>query len=96
MQMPDSWKNPTHTLPAEILDDGTWPSAAQKALLRDRLSNPAEYRQWMQPGHVDMWRTTYFQVLPSTLCRSYHLQFFKSIMANARHTLQQIEPRRTL
>ncbi|MEL7157041.1 MAG: methyltransferase domain-containing protein [Actinomycetota bacterium] len=63
VQMPDSWRNPTHTVPAEILDDGTWPPAARSALLRDRLAAPTDYRRWLQPGRVDLWRTTYFQEL---------------------------------
>lgn len=66
VQVPDSWHNPTHVVPAEILDDGTWPPAARMALLRDRLSTPADYRRWLQPGQVDLWRTTYFQVLALT------------------------------
>lgn len=63
VQMPDSWRNPTHVVPAEILDDGTWPESARSALLRDRLAAPTDYRRWLQPGRVDLWRTTYYQEL---------------------------------
>lgn len=63
VQMPDNWHAPTHTIPAEILDDGSWPAGAQAALLRDRLSKPGDYWSWVQPATVDLWRTTYYQVL---------------------------------
>lgn len=63
VQMPDNWQAPTHRVPARILDTGDWPPAARSALLRDRVSNPAVYRQWLQPAEVEMWRTTYFQTL---------------------------------
>lgn len=63
VQMPDNWAEPTHRLPAEILDDGSWPSEAASALLRDRLASPADYLSWLQPGDVDLWRTTYYQQL---------------------------------
>lgn len=63
IQMPDNWRAPTHRVPAEILDDGSWPLRASQALLRDRLSSPADYRSWLQPGTVDIWRTTYLQEL---------------------------------
>ncbi len=64
VQMPDNWRAPTHRVPAELLDDGSWPPAAVDALLRDRLSSPEEYRQWLQPADLDLWRTTYYQLLP--------------------------------
>lgn len=63
VQMPDNWSEPTHRIPAEILDDGTWPEPAVEALLRDRLAAPADYRRWVQPAHVDLWSTSYHQVL---------------------------------
>ncbi|MDH3302240.1 MAG: methyltransferase domain-containing protein [Acidimicrobiia bacterium] len=63
IQMPDNWKAPTHRIPAEILDDGTWPAGAAAALMRDRLSAPEDYRRWLQPAVVDQWRTTYYQEL---------------------------------
>ena len=63
IQMPDNWRQPTHRIPAELLDDGSWPSAAADALMRDRLSTPADYRRWLQPGSIDQWRTTYYQLL---------------------------------
>ena len=61
VQVPDNWDAPTHRVPATILDEGFWRVEARDALMRDRLSTPAEYLQWVQPAEVDMWRTTYFQ-----------------------------------
>jgi trans-aconitate 2-methyltransferase len=63
IQMPDNWSEPTHTIPADVLDDGSWPEEARRALLRDRLSEPSDYLEWVAPGAIDMWRTTYFQQL---------------------------------
>lgn len=63
VQMPDNWHAPTHCIPAQILDDGSWPVAAQEALMRDRLATPAEYLRWLAPSEVDLWRTTYYQHL---------------------------------
>jgi len=63
VQMPDNWREPTHTIPADVLDAGDWPATAVHSLLRDRLSTPTEYRQWLQPASIDMWRVTYYQQL---------------------------------
>ena len=63
VQMPDNWNAPTHRVPAEVLEDGDWPEAARAALMRDRLSRPADYARWLQPADVDLWRTTYYQQL---------------------------------
>lgn len=63
VQMPDNWREPTHRIPAEVLDTGEWPTPARDSLLRDRLSTPAEYAAWIAPGSLDMWRTTYYQQL---------------------------------
>ncbi len=63
VQMPDNWDAPTHRVPARVLDDGDWPTRARAALMRDRLSRPGDYAQWVQPASVDLWRTTYYQRL---------------------------------
>lgn len=64
VQMPDNWAQPTHRVPARILDTGEWPSAARLALARDRVSSPAAYRSWIGSGFdFDLWTTTYHQVL---------------------------------
>lgn len=59
VQMPDNWSEPTHTIPAAILDDPIWPETARRALLRDRVARPDDYRTWLQPADVDLWETTY-------------------------------------
>jgi trans-aconitate 2-methyltransferase len=56
-------KENLHRIPAEILDQGKWPTEARTALLRDRLATPVEYLQWLAPATVDVWRTTYYHHL---------------------------------
>ena len=63
VQMPNNWTESTHTIPARVLDSGDWPAAATRALLRNRVSGPDDYRRWLQPATVDIWETTYFQQL---------------------------------
>jgi trans-aconitate 2-methyltransferase len=63
VQMPDNWAQPTHRIPAEILDDGSWGEKASRSLLRDRLADVGDYRRWLEPGSIDLWRTTYYQAL---------------------------------
>lgn len=68
VQMPDNWRSPTHTVPATVLDSPGWPAAARQALMRDRLAEPSSYRAWLAGSftRLDMWSTTYFQVLDGT------------------------------
>ena len=61
VQMPDNWWEPTHRVPAEVLESLEWPDRARAALMQDRVSSPAEYAAWVQPAEVDAWRTTYYQ-----------------------------------
>jgi trans-aconitate 2-methyltransferase len=61
--MPNNWTEPTHTIPARVLDSGDWPAAARAALLRNRVADPEEYRRWLQTATVDIWETTYHQEL---------------------------------
>lgn len=63
VQMPDNWAAPTHSVPAHVLDTGTWPESARAALLRDPLASPDEYAKWVGTDKVDLWRTTYYQRL---------------------------------
>ena len=63
VQMPDNWAAPTHQVPAEILDDGTWSDEVCQSLLRDRLAEVDAYRRWLEPGSIDLWRTTYYQAI---------------------------------
>lgn len=61
VQMPNNWAEPTHTIPARILDDGTWPEAARWALPRNRLADPDSYRMWLPRARV--WEQIYDQPL---------------------------------
>lgn len=64
VQMPANFSQPTHTVPASVLDDGDWPEEARAALARDRVAPPEEYRGWIgRDFEVDLWTTTYRQVL---------------------------------
>lgn len=63
VQMPDNWQALTHQVLVDIVDNGDWPRAAKDALMRDRLSPPTHYAEWVQPASVDLWRTTYSQEL---------------------------------
>ena len=63
VQMPDNWDQPTHQVPAAILDAGGYDDVAD-SLIRHRVAEPADYRRWLGPGlEVDMWTTTYHQIL---------------------------------
>ncbi len=61
VQMPCNWTEPTHTIPAEILDQDGWPADARAALPRDRVAAADSYRGWI-PG-AEVWETTYEQRL---------------------------------
>jgi trans-aconitate 2-methyltransferase len=63
VQMPDNWRAPTHTIPAEVLDEGPWPEEVRRSLMRDRLAGADDYARWLAPGEPDIWRTTYHQRL---------------------------------
>lgn len=67
VQMPDNWSEPTHRIPAAILDDDAYGGNARRALLRDRVASPASYRRWIGPTFdFDIWTTTYQHVLTGT------------------------------
>lgn len=62
VQMPDNWQEPTHTLMRQVAFELGSPEAGREALL------PAQqyYDLLAQAGcSVDIWRTTYFHVMPS-------------------------------
>jgi trans-aconitate 2-methyltransferase len=63
VQMPDNWREPTHTIPARILGGNDWAAPGRDALMRDRLASPSAYEAWVRPAGVDMWHTTYHQRL---------------------------------
>lgn len=62
VQMPDNWQEPTHTLMRQVTAELGNPDSGREALL------PAQqyYDLLAQSGcTVDIWRTTYFHVMPS-------------------------------
>jgi trans-aconitate 2-methyltransferase len=64
IQMPDNWAEPTHSIPARVLDDPRFAEDHRRLLLRDRVASPTAYRSWIGPGFdVDIWQTTYHHVL---------------------------------
>lgn len=64
VQMPDNWTQPTHRIPAAVLDDGDYPHEARRALLRNAVARAEDYRRWLGPDvDSDIWSTTYNQKL---------------------------------
>lgn len=62
VQMPDNWQEPTHVLMREVAAELGNPPAGREAL----LSANDYYDLLAQAGClVDIWRTTYFHVMPS-------------------------------
>lgn len=60
VQMPDNWAAPTHQLINTVIDS--------MRFVVDRpispLGRPEQYLDWLSPAtEIDLWRTTYFQVL---------------------------------
>jgi trans-aconitate 2-methyltransferase len=67
VQMPDNWREPSHRIPAAVLDEGEFPQAARGALLRDPVARLEDYRRWIGEGfRFDLWTTTYLQILEGT------------------------------
>jgi trans-aconitate 2-methyltransferase len=66
VQMPNNWREPTHTVPAAILDSTTWPDSARRALMRDRVGAIAAYRRRLSPSDFDSWETIYHHRLTGT------------------------------
>lgn len=62
VQMPDNWQQPTHTLMRQVAQALGNPPAGREALLEAN-----EYYDLLAGSgcQVDVWRTTYFHVLPS-------------------------------
>jgi len=64
IQMPDNWAEPTHSIPARVLDGPRFADDHRRLLLRDRVASPEAYRNWIGPDFdVDIWHTTYQHVL---------------------------------
>ena len=62
VQMPDNWQEPTHTLMRQVAAELGHPDSGREAL----LSAQEYYDLLAQAGcMVDIWRTTYFHVMPS-------------------------------
>jgi len=67
VQMPGNWAEPTHTIPARVLDEGDWPEALRRALPRDRVLPMSAYRRALSSAaELDLWETTYHQILPAS------------------------------
>ncbi|WP_435930211.1 trans-aconitate 2-methyltransferase [Dryocola sp. BD613] len=62
VQMPDNWQEPTHALMRQVANELGNPPAGREALLA-----PNEYYDLLTDVgcRVDIWRTTYFHVMPS-------------------------------
>lgn len=62
VQMPDNWQEPTHTLMRQVAAELGYGDSGREAL----LSSQQYYDLLAQSGcSVDIWRTTYFHVMPS-------------------------------
>lgn len=62
VQMPDNWQEPTHALMRQAANELGNPPAGREALLQ-----PSDYYDLLtdERCRVDIWRTTYFHVMPS-------------------------------
>ncbi|VEB97831.1 Trans-aconitate 2-methyltransferase [Cedecea lapagei] len=62
VQMPDNWQEPTHTLMRQVADELGISRSSREALLTAQ-----EYYDLLAESGctVDIWRTTYFHVMPS-------------------------------
>jgi len=65
VQMPDNTEEPTHRLMSEVALARPW-SARLIGAVRDPLPSARAYYEALSPvaTHLDIWRTTYFHVLP--------------------------------
>lgn len=63
VQMPDNWNEPTHTIPAALVDDPAYSDVAH-TLARARVAPAAAYRRWLgRDVDVETWTTVYDHVL---------------------------------
>lgn len=65
VQMPLSFKEPSHTLAAELAADPEWAPKLDEALPRSPVAEPVDYHRWLAPvsSHLDVWETTYVHEL---------------------------------
>ncbi|TCV99826.1 trans-aconitate 2-methyltransferase [Biostraticola tofi] len=67
IQMPDNREEPTHQLMRQLAGQSPWQSViGDGAQLRVKILGANDYYDLLAPAaHVDLWRTTYFHVMPS-------------------------------
>lgn len=68
IQMPDNREQPTHRLMRQVAGQPAWRSAiGDAAAVRVKVGDATEYYDLLagQGALVDIWRTTYFHVMPS-------------------------------
>jgi len=68
VQMPDNRNEPTHRLMREVAARDPWKAKIGEAAAgRVSILSPGEYYDLLSPlaESVDLWRTTYFHILPS-------------------------------
>jgi len=65
IQMPRNFTAPSHTLLHETVEDGPWAAKTLPLLRRNPVVEPETYYDRLAPhmSHVDIWETTYAQVL---------------------------------
>ncbi|MEO8346486.1 MAG: methyltransferase domain-containing protein [Betaproteobacteria bacterium] len=67
VQMPDSFRAPSHTAIEEIGMSERWRANLEPVLRGPSIASATEYLAWLLPltSHVDMWFTEYMQILPA-------------------------------
>jgi trans-aconitate 2-methyltransferase len=68
VQMPDNRQEPSHKAMRRVAAEGPWREAiGETAQLRVKILTDMEYYDLLSPQaqRVDIWRTTYFHVMPS-------------------------------
>lgn len=68
VQMPDNREEPSHREMRRVADEGPWrDQIGSAAQVRVKILSAAEYYDLLAPHAemVDIWRTTYFHVMPS-------------------------------
>jgi len=65
VQMPDNHREPSHQVALTVASDSRWRRTLEPVMREFSVLNPDEYLELLHPHFdtVDMWRTTYMQVL---------------------------------